>query len=85
MKRHLVAAAACLFLAASPVLAAPFIHDQSAVPHPGKTEKAPVGSTFTIDTYGKFGVQYANVFKVQPDRSSKLVYQYVTASQPTND
>ena len=82
MKKHIAAGLLALFVAAGPALAAPYVADPSAVPNAGPTSKAPVGSTFTIETYGKFGIQYANVFKVQPDHSSKLVYQYATANQP---
>lgn len=85
MKKHLVTAFACLCLVAGPAVAGPYIPDPSAVPKTGTFDKVPVGSSFTIDSYGKFGTQYANVFKVQPDHTAKLVMQYATASQPDND
>ena len=85
MKTKLIAALTCLCLAAGPALAAPYIPDPSAVPKTGTFNTAPVGSTFTLDTYGKFGVQYANVFKIQPDHTAKLMMQYATANQPDND
>lgn len=50
--------------------------DYSAIPETGKVSKAPVGSTVTIQGTGKFGGEYQNVFRVQPDGSLKFITQY---------
>ncbi|QQM30822.1 hypothetical protein JET14_01115 [Martelella lutilitoris] len=62
-------------LAAAP---AAFAIQPSAIPDTGKVTKAPVGSTVTIETTGKFGNRYDNYFRVGEDGELKFVDQYRT-------
>lgn len=84
MKKLTIATAILVAVAAMPSFAEPYIKDPTAVPKTGKLVKSPVGSKVTIDTTGKFGTKYANVFQVQPDKSLKLIYQYELANQQNN-
>lgn len=81
MKKLAVTIAVLLPFAVAPAMAKPYLPDPSAVPQTGMVSKAPVGSTVTIDSTGKFGTRYGNVFKVQPDKSLKLMYQYELPNQ----
>ena len=85
MRNYLLATFASLCLFAGSAMAAPYIPDPSAVPKTGTFDKSPVGSTFTINSFGKFGTQYVNGFKIQPDHTAKLVFQYASANQPDNN
>ncbi|TNB49597.1 hypothetical protein FF124_01145 [Martelella lutilitoris] len=62
-------------LAAAP---AAFAIQPSAIPDTGKVTKAPVGSTVTIETTGKFGNRYDNYFRVGEDGELEFVDQYRT-------
>ncbi|MBB4123141.1 hypothetical protein [Martelella radicis] len=62
-------------LAAAP---AAFAIQPSAIPDTGKVTKAPVGSTVTIETTGKFGNRYQNYFRVGEDGELEFVDQYRT-------
>ena len=62
-------------LAAAP---AAFAIQPSAIPDTGKLTKAPVGSTVTIETTGKFGNRYDNYFRVGEDGELEFVDQYRT-------
>ena len=62
-------------LAAAP---AAFAIQPSAIPDTGKLTKAPVGSTVTIETTGKFGNRYQNYFRVGEDGELEFVDQYRT-------
>ncbi|AMM86484.1 hypothetical protein [Martelella sp. AD-3] len=57
---------------------AAFAIQPSAIPDTGKVTKAPVGSTVTIETTGKFGNRYDNYFRVGEDGELKFVDQYRT-------
>ena len=59
-------------LAAAP---AAFAIQPSAIPDTGKVTKAPVGSTVTIESTGKFGDRYQNYFRVGEDGKLDFVDQ----------
>lgn len=60
------------------VLAAPaaFAFEPAAVPNAGPLVNAPVGSTVQIDSTGKFGDHYQNLYRVEQNGNLKFVAQY---------
>nr|WP_272212600.1 hypothetical protein [Marinicella sp. W31]MDC2878512.1 hypothetical protein [Marinicella sp. W31] len=59
-------------LAAAP---AAFAFQPTAIPETGTFTKAPVGSTVTIETTGKFGNRYQNYFRVAENGELEFVVQ----------
>ncbi|WP_081725649.1 hypothetical protein [Martelella sp. AD-3] len=72
MSRFIASAALVSVLAAAP---AAFALQPSAIPETGKVTKAPVGSTVTIESTGKFGNRYQNYFRVGEDGELDFVFQ----------
>nr|WP_272212599.1 hypothetical protein [Marinicella sp. W31]MDC2878511.1 hypothetical protein [Marinicella sp. W31] len=75
MKKIFASAALVSVLAAAP---AAFAIQPSAIPDTGTFTKAPVGSTVTIETTGKFGNRYQNYFRVGESGELDFVDQYRT-------
>ncbi|MBB4123142.1 hypothetical protein [Martelella radicis] len=72
MKKLFASAALVSVLAAAP---AAFALQPSAIPETGTFNKAPVGSTVTIESTGKFGDRYQNYFRVGEDHQLQFVDQ----------
>tara|TARA_B100000378_G_scaffold254412_1_gene230885 strand:+ start:521 stop:775 length:255 start_codon:yes stop_codon:yes gene_type:complete len=72
MSKFIASAALVSILAAAP---AAFALQPSAIPETGKVTKAPVGSTVTIESTGKFGNRYQNYFRVGEDGELDFVFQ----------
>ncbi|QQM30823.1 hypothetical protein JET14_01120 [Martelella lutilitoris] len=72
MSKFTASAALVSILAAAP---AAFALQPSAIPETGKVTKAPVGSTVTIESTGKFGNRYQNYFRVGEDGELEFVFQ----------
>ncbi|TNB49596.1 hypothetical protein FF124_01140 [Martelella lutilitoris] len=72
MTKFIASAALVSILASAP---AAFALQPSAIPDTGTFTKAPVGSTVTIETTGKFGNRYQNYFRVGEDGELDFVFQ----------
>ncbi|AMM86483.1 hypothetical protein [Martelella sp. AD-3] len=72
MNKIFASAALVSVLAAAP---AAFAIQPSAIPETGTFNKAPVGSTVTIESTGKFGDRYQNYFRVGEDGKLDFVDQ----------
>ena len=73
MKTLIASAAIFSALAAAP---AAFAIQPAAIPETGMLEKAPVGSTVTIEGKDQFGNNYQNYFRVQQDGSLEFASQF---------
>lgn len=73
MKTLIASLAVASTLAAAPAAMA---IQPSAIPETGSLEKAPVGSTVTIEGKDQFGNNYQNYFRVQQDGSLEFVNQF---------
>ena len=76
MKTLIASAALVSAIAAAP---AAFAIQPAAIPQTGTLEKAPVGSTVTIEGQDQFGNNYQNYFLVQQDGSLKFAHQELSA------
>ncbi|MET3598240.1 hypothetical protein [Martelella mangrovi] len=72
MSKFIASAALVSVLAAAP---AAFALQPSAIPETGTLTKAPVGSTVTIESTGKFGNRYQNYFRVAENGELEFVFQ----------
>ncbi len=72
MTKFIASAALVSILASAP---AAFALQPSAIPDTGKVTKAPVGSTVTIESTGKFGNRYQNYFRVGENGDLEFVFQ----------